>query len=104
MSDLPRCAMCGRVLKDPAAIRDGMGRKCREKHQRYVEKFFISLFPEPEKKTRRQHNGGKRSVAQTIHGDNKGPEAPAPSCQYPLGMDHYHVHGESVACSGSALA
>ena len=57
MPDDPRCGRCNRKLKDPESIRNGMGKTCYRKHQLYLEKFCISLFPaekKPDKKPKRR--------------------------------------------------
>lgn len=48
MPDVPRCGRCNRKLKDPESMSRGMGKVCYRKHQLYLEKFCISLFPVPE--------------------------------------------------------
>lgn len=53
MPDDPRCGRCSRKLKDPESIRNGMGKTCYKKHQLYLEKFCMSLFP-AEKKPKRK--------------------------------------------------
>lgn len=50
----PRCARCNRILKDKNSIMFGMGMACRKKHAAYVEKFYISLFPEVKNNDRRR--------------------------------------------------
>jgi hypothetical protein len=65
----PRCARCNRILKDKESIMFGMGRACRKKHAAYVEKFYISLFPEVKHDNRRQ---GKTKRADAGRRSDKG--------------------------------
>jgi len=49
VADNVRCERCNRKLKDRQSIQMGMGKTCYKKTQVYMEKFFISLFPEVKK-------------------------------------------------------
>lgn len=54
MIDVLRCGRCDRKLKDQKSVKIGFGRTCYKKHVAYVEKFYMNLFEEPEKKVKKK--------------------------------------------------
>lgn len=39
-----RCMRCGKIIKKPSSIRNGMGSTCYKKHMKELKKYCIPLF------------------------------------------------------------